>query len=152
MSQFSLGDHRDLDEVVRDIAQLGYIPSFCTACYRLGRTGMDFMDLAKPGEIKHHCDPNALSTFEEYLLDYASEPTRECRGGADRAGAGGDGRESAPYQRGDDRESARRQSRRVRVAVPGDHARDFAAVLLTPGTACADYEYMGRASSTPRLR
>jgi 2-iminoacetate synthase len=76
MSQFSLGDHRELDEVVRDIAQLGYIPSFCTACYRLGRTGMDFMDLAKPGEIKHHCDPNALSTFEEYLIDYASEPTR----------------------------------------------------------------------------
>lgn len=76
MSQFSLGDHRALDEVVRDIAQLGYIPSFCTACYRLGRTGMDFMDLAKPGEIKHHCDPNALSTFEEYLQDYASAATR----------------------------------------------------------------------------
>jgi 2-iminoacetate synthase len=75
-SQFSLGDHRPLDEVVRDIAELGYIPSFCTACYRLGRTGMDFMDLAKPGEIKHHCDPNALSTFEEYLQDYASEETR----------------------------------------------------------------------------
>lgn len=75
-SQFSLGDHRALDEVVRDIAQLGYIPSFCTACYRLGRTGMDFMDLAKPGEIRHHCDPNALSTFEEYLQDYASEETR----------------------------------------------------------------------------
>jgi 2-iminoacetate synthase len=75
-SQFSLGDHRELDEVVRDIAELGYIPSFCTACYRLGRTGMDFMDLAKPGEIKNHCDPNALSTFEEYLQDYASAETR----------------------------------------------------------------------------
>ena len=75
-SQFSLGDHRPLDEVVRDIAGLGYIPSFCTACYRLGRTGQDFMDLAKPGEIKSHCDPNALSTFEEYLCDYASEETR----------------------------------------------------------------------------
>ena len=58
------------------MAELGYIPSFCTACYRLGRTGMDFMDLAKPGDIKHHCDPNALSTFEEYLLDYGSADTR----------------------------------------------------------------------------
>lgn len=77
MSQFSLGDHRSLDEVVRDIATLGYIPSFCTGCYRLGRTGHDFMDLAKPGEIKHHCEPNAISTFSEYLLDYASPKTRE---------------------------------------------------------------------------
>ncbi|HPD29232.1 MAG TPA: [FeFe] hydrogenase H-cluster radical SAM maturase HydG [Phycisphaerae bacterium] len=76
-SQFCLGDHRPLDEVIRDVAQLGYIPSFCTACYRLGRTGQDFMDLAKPGEIKHHCDPNGLSTFLEYLLDYASPATRE---------------------------------------------------------------------------
>ncbi len=75
--QFSLGDHRPLDEVVRNIAELGYIPSFCTACYRLGRTGADFMDLAKPGEIKHHCDPNALSTFLEYLEDYASPATKE---------------------------------------------------------------------------
>jgi len=76
-SQFCLGDHRPLDEVIRDVAELGYIPSFCTACYRLGRTGQDFMDLAKPGEIKHHCDPNAVSTFLEYLLDYASPATRE---------------------------------------------------------------------------
>lgn len=75
-SQFSLGDHRSLDEVVRDVAELGYIPSFCTGCYRLGRTGADFMDLAKPGDIKLHCDPNAFSTFEEYLLDYASPGTR----------------------------------------------------------------------------
>jgi 2-iminoacetate synthase len=75
-SQFCLGDHRGLDEVVRDVASLGYIPSFCTGCYRLGRTGADFMDLAKPGEIKQHCDPNALSTFLEYLLDYASPETR----------------------------------------------------------------------------
>ncbi|MEI6564815.1 MAG: [FeFe] hydrogenase H-cluster radical SAM maturase HydG, partial [bacterium] len=76
-SQFSLGDHRSLDEVLRDVAELGYIPSFCTGCYRLGRTGADFMDLAKPGEIKNHCEPNALSTFEEYLLDYAGPATRE---------------------------------------------------------------------------
>jgi 2-iminoacetate synthase len=75
--QFSLGDHRPLDEVVRDVAGLGYIPSFCTACYRLGRTGRDFMDLAKPGDIKAHCDPNALATFTEYLIDYASQATRE---------------------------------------------------------------------------
>ncbi len=71
-AQFSLGDHRHLDEVVRDVSDLDYIPSFCTACYRLGRTGADFMDLAKPGDIKAHCDPNALSTFQEYLEDYAS--------------------------------------------------------------------------------
>ena len=75
-SQFQLGDHRPLDEVIRDVASLGYIPSFCTACYRLGRTGMDFMDLAKPGKIKEHCDPNALSTFQEYLLDYGSPETQ----------------------------------------------------------------------------
>jgi 2-iminoacetate synthase len=74
--QFSLGDHRSLDEVVRDVATLGYIPSFCTGCYRLGRIGKDFMDLAKPGEIRAHCDPNALSTFQEYLLDYATPETR----------------------------------------------------------------------------
>jgi 2-iminoacetate synthase len=76
-SQFCLGDHRPLDEVIRDVAGLGYIPSFCTACYRLGRTGQDFMDLAKPGEIKEHCDPNALATFVEYLIDYGSEETRQ---------------------------------------------------------------------------
>jgi 2-iminoacetate synthase len=75
-SQFSLGDHRPLDEVIRDVAALGYIPSFCTACYRLGRTGKDFMDLAKPGAIKAHCAPNALASFEEYLLDFASPETR----------------------------------------------------------------------------
>lgn len=71
-SQFQLGDHRSIDEVVSDVVSLGYLPSFCTACYRMGRTGQDFMDLAKPGEIKYHCHPNALSTFQEYLSDYAS--------------------------------------------------------------------------------
>jgi 2-iminoacetate synthase len=76
-AQFAVGDHRSLDEVIFDVAQLGYIPSFCTGCYRLGRTGRDFMDLAKPGLIKEHCDPNALSTFLEYLQDYASEKTRQ---------------------------------------------------------------------------
>jgi 2-iminoacetate synthase len=75
-SQFSLGDHRPLNEVIRDVASMGYVPSFCTGCYRLGRTGKDFMDLAKPGEIRMHCDPNAASTFMEYLLDYADPGTR----------------------------------------------------------------------------
>jgi 2-iminoacetate synthase len=74
--QFSLGDHRSLDEVIRDVASMGYIPSFCTACYRLGRTGRDFMDLAKPGDIKLHCDPNALSTFREYLRNFATPETQ----------------------------------------------------------------------------
>ncbi len=76
-AQFCLGDHRPLDEVIRDAAALGYVPSFCTACYRLGRTGRDFMDLAKPGEIKEHCGPNALATFQEYLEDYESPETRQ---------------------------------------------------------------------------
>lgn len=75
--QFSLGDHRSLDEVIRDVASMGYIPSFCTACYRLGRTGQDFMDLAKPGDIKLHCAPNALSSFKEYLQNFASPETAE---------------------------------------------------------------------------
>ncbi|MDX9883849.1 MAG: [FeFe] hydrogenase H-cluster radical SAM maturase HydG [Prolixibacteraceae bacterium] len=74
--QFSLGDHRPLDEVIRDVASMGYVPSFCTGCYRLGRTGADFMDMAKPGDIKAHCNPNAVSTFMEYLMDYASPETR----------------------------------------------------------------------------
>ena len=75
-SQFSLGDHRSLDEVIRDISELGFVPSVCTACYRLGRTGADFMELAKPGQIKEHCSPNAIATFQEYLEDYASPETR----------------------------------------------------------------------------
>ncbi len=75
-AQFQLGDHRELDEVIREVASMGYLPSFCTACYRLGRTGQDFMDLAKPGEIKDHCNPNAVATFLEYLQDYGSPETR----------------------------------------------------------------------------
>ncbi len=76
-AQFSLGDHRPLDEVIRDVASMGYMPSFCTGCYRMGRTGHDFMDLAKPGEIKKHCDPNAVSSFTEYLMDFGSAQTKE---------------------------------------------------------------------------
>lgn len=75
-SQFQLGDHRSLEEVIKDISGMGFVPSFCTACYRLGRTGADFMDLAKPGLIKEHCAPNSLSTFLEYLEDYATEDTK----------------------------------------------------------------------------
>jgi 2-iminoacetate synthase len=76
-SQFTLYDLRSLDEVIRDISEMGYIPSFCTACYRLGRTGKDFMDLAKPGLIKEFCLPNALLTFKEYLIDHASKKTKQ---------------------------------------------------------------------------
>lgn len=75
--QFSLGDHRNLESVIYDMVQMGYIPSFCTGCYRLGRTGRDFMDLAKPGLIKHYCLPNALTTFKEYLVHYAGAKTAE---------------------------------------------------------------------------
>lgn len=76
-SQFQLGDHRNLDEVVVDLAQMGYIPSFCTGCYRVGRTGDHFMEWAKSGKIHEKCGPNALSTFLEYLTDYASQNTKE---------------------------------------------------------------------------
>jgi 2-iminoacetate synthase len=74
--QFSLGDPRNLEEVINDIVRYGYVPSFCTGCYRLGRTGSDFMDLAKPGLIKQFCLPNALTSFKEYLVNYAGEETR----------------------------------------------------------------------------
>lgn len=74
--QFSVGDHRTLDEVVRELSETGYLPSFCTSCYRLGRVGKDFMDLAKPGLIQKFCQPNALVTFREYLEDYASPETK----------------------------------------------------------------------------
>jgi len=76
-AQFNLGDTRTLDEVIRDIVAMGHIPSFCTACYRLGRTGKDFMDLAKPGLIQKFCRTNAILTSKEYLLDFASPKTRE---------------------------------------------------------------------------
>ena len=74
--QFILGDVRSLGQVIRELLQDGYVPSFCTACYRIGRTGEEFMDHAKPGHIKYCCEPNALSTLSEYLIDYASPETR----------------------------------------------------------------------------
>ncbi|ODN30509.1 [FeFe] hydrogenase H-cluster radical SAM maturase HydG [Fervidobacterium thailandense] len=75
-SQFILGDNRSLEEVIRDLLREGYIPSFCTACYRMGRTGEHFMEFAIPGFVKRFCTPNALFTLKEYLNDYASEETR----------------------------------------------------------------------------
>lgn len=74
--QFDVSDNRTLDEVVRWLFDLGYVPSFCTACYREGRTGDRFMALAKSGQIANCCAPNALMTLKEYLIDYASPETR----------------------------------------------------------------------------
>jgi 2-iminoacetate synthase len=74
--QFSLGDVRPLDAVMRELIEDGNVPSFCTACYRLGRTGEHFMEFAIPGFIKRFCTPNALSTLMEYLVDYATPETR----------------------------------------------------------------------------
>ena len=76
-AQFDVSDQRSLDEVVRWLMELGYIPSFCTACYREGRTGDRFMSLCKNGQIQNCCHPNALMTLEEYLMDYASDETKE---------------------------------------------------------------------------
>ena len=74
--QFELGDIRPLDLVTRELVNDGYIPSFCTACYRLGRTGEQFMEYAIPGFIQEMCTPNALATLLEYLIDFASPETR----------------------------------------------------------------------------
>ena len=76
-SQFDVNDNRTLDEVVNWLLELGYIPSFCTACYREGRTGDRFMQLAKSGQISNCCQPNALMTLKEYLEDYASADTAQ---------------------------------------------------------------------------
>ena len=75
-AQFDVSDNRTLDEVVRWLMEMGYIPSFCTACYREGRTGDRFMSLLKAGQIQNCCLPNALMTLKEYLEDYATEPTK----------------------------------------------------------------------------
>ena len=76
-AQFDVSDTRTLDEIVAWLLKLGYIPSFCTACYREGRTGDRFMSLVKTGQIANCCAPNALMTLQEYLEDYASPETRE---------------------------------------------------------------------------
>lgn len=75
--QFDVSDKRTLDEVVHWLMDLGYIPSFCTACYREGRTGDRFMSLCKSGQIQNCCHPNALMTLKEYLEDYASPETKK---------------------------------------------------------------------------
>ena len=74
--QFDVSDTRTLDEVVRWLMEMDYIPSFCTACYREGRTGDRFMSLCKSGQIQNCCHPNALMTLKEYLMDYASPETK----------------------------------------------------------------------------
>ena len=76
-AQFDVNDNRTLDEVVKWLMELGYIPSFCTACYREGRTGDRFMSLCKSGQIQNCCLPNAIITLKEYLTDYAAGGTKE---------------------------------------------------------------------------
>ncbi|MEE0883829.1 MAG: [FeFe] hydrogenase H-cluster radical SAM maturase HydG [Faecalimonas sp.] len=75
--QFEVSDTRTLDEVVKWLMEMGYVPSFCTACYREGRTGDQFMQLCKSGQIQNCCHPNALMTLKEYLTDYASKETKQ---------------------------------------------------------------------------
>lgn len=76
-AQFAVDDHRSPDEIIRTLCTSGYIPSYCTACYRSGRTGDRFMRLAKSGQIQNVCQPNALLTLQEYALDYASPQTAQ---------------------------------------------------------------------------
>ena len=76
MEQFQINDTRSLNEIMDELIRSGYIPSFCTACYRLGRTGEHFMEFSVPGFIKRYCSPNALLTLAEYLEDYAPEDTK----------------------------------------------------------------------------
>lgn len=75
-SQFCLSDDRPLDEVVGELCEAGFLPSFCTGCYRLGRTGEHFMEVARPGFVQQFCTPNGILTLLEFLQDYASEATR----------------------------------------------------------------------------
>jgi len=77
MEQFQINDNRSLNEIMDELIKTGYIPSFCTACYRLGRTGEHFMEFSVPGFIKRFCSPNALLTLAEYLEDYAPAETKE---------------------------------------------------------------------------
>ena len=73
--QFHIGDKRSMDEILLELLTNDYIPSFCTSCYRTGRTGEQFMEFAIPGFIEKFCTPNALLTLQEYLMDYASPQT-----------------------------------------------------------------------------
>ncbi len=76
-SQFVLNDGRSLDQVIRELCEADFIPSFCTGCYRLGRTGEHFMEFAIPGFVKRFCTPNAVLTFLEYMEDYSSPETKK---------------------------------------------------------------------------
>ncbi|MDO9172381.1 MAG: [FeFe] hydrogenase H-cluster radical SAM maturase HydG, partial [bacterium] len=105
--QFALSDLRPLDEVLRQLLEDGHVPSFCTACYRMGRTGEHFMEYAIPGFIERFCTPNALVTLTEYLQDYASPPTRE-------AGRRLVERELAAFPEGAAKESLRRRLQATR--------------------------------------
>jgi 2-iminoacetate synthase len=75
--QFKINDNRSLGEIVDELIETGHMPSFCTACYRLGRTGEHFMEFSVPGFIKNFCSPNAMLTLAEYIEDYASSETRK---------------------------------------------------------------------------
>jgi len=75
--QFEISDTRSLSEIIDELINTGYLPSFCTACYRLGRTGEHFMEFSVPGFIKRFCDPNAILTLSEYLEDYATEEVKK---------------------------------------------------------------------------
>lgn len=77
-AQFGIDDHRSLDEVIEDVARLGYMPSLCTSCYRAGRTGANFHDMASSGDIKDYCSANAVLTLKEYILDSATGSREAC--------------------------------------------------------------------------
>lgn len=83
-SQFDVDDNRSLDEVVEDVARLGYMPSLCTSCYRVGRTGKDFHELAGSGDIKDYCSSNAILTLKEYILDSANGSKTACEEAIER--------------------------------------------------------------------
>ena len=112
--QFDVSDQRTLDEVIHWLMECGHIPSFCTACYRAGRTGDRFMSFCKSGQILNYCQPNALMTLDEYLMDYASPTTRSL-------GRSLIARELAriPDAR------VRRITREHLSAIEGSNARDF---------------------------
>ena len=73
--QFKINDDRTLNEIIDELIETGHMPSFCTACYRIGRTGEHFMEFSVPGFIKNFCSPNAMLTLAEYIEDYASPET-----------------------------------------------------------------------------
>ena len=105
--QFQIGDTRNLDEVIRWLLTRDYIPSFCTACYRVGRTGEHFMEFAIPGFIKRFCTRNALLTLAEYLEDYSSDLTKE-------EGYKLTERELAKMPDGDEKESLKERLKKIR--------------------------------------